>query len=379
MVADVVPNVLGSDNGGHTGWADAAVVVPWIVYLNYGDKRILHDQYESMTAWINFMKEKAGEDHLWDGDWHYGDWLSFDDSSPAYMGAYTTTDLIATAYFAYSTDLLSKIARVLGKEKDAKELEDLVRKIKIAFANEFITPNGRLVSHTQTAYTLALSMDLIPENLKEKVSKNLYKNVDEFKHITTGFLGTPLISQTLTDNGYLDMAYLLLNRKEYPSWLYPVTMGATTIWERWDGIKPDSTFQNPGMNSLNHYAYGAIGKWLYSTVAGIDIDENNPGYKNIIIRPQPGGGLTHARAELKTMYGLAASAWKFDEGQNSFEVTIPANTTATVYLPFDDINKVESDGKLISGADEFAIHVDEQKNQYLKLGSGTFKFSAIRP
>jgi alpha-L-rhamnosidase len=378
MVADVIPNVLGSDNGGHTGWADAAIVVPWTVYLNYGDKRILQDQYKSMTTWINFMKEKAGEDHLWDGDWHYGDWLSFDDSSPAYMGAYTETDLIATAYFAYSTTLMSKIARILDKDEDAKEYDSLSRKIKEAFNQEFLTPNGRLVSHTQTAYTLALAMDLIPENLREKVTKNFHKNVDTFKHITTGFLGTPLISQTLTDNGYLDMAYLLLNRKEYPSWLYPVTMGATTIWERWDGIKPDSTFQDAGMNSLNHYAYGAIGKWLYGTVAGIDIDEENPGYKNILIRPQPGGGLTHARAEIKTMYGLAASAWKFDGDQDSFEVTIPPNTTATVYLPFEDMKNVRSDGKLISESQEMVISYDTAKKPFLKLGSGSYKFDYLK-
>jgi alpha-L-rhamnosidase len=369
---------LGSDNGGHTGWADAAIVVPWTVYLNYGDKRILQDQYKSMTTWINFMKEKAGEDHLWDGDWHYGDWLSFDDSSPAYMGAYTETDLIATAYFAYSTTLMSKIARILDKDEDAKEYDSLSRKIKEAFNQEFLTPNGRLVSHTQTAYTLALAMDLIPENLREKVTKNFHKNVDTFKHITTGFLGTPLISQTLTDNGYLDMAYLLLNRKEYPSWLYPVTMGATTIWERWDGIKPDSTFQDAGMNSLNHYAYGAIGKWLYSTVAGIDIDEENPGYKNILIRPQPGGGLTHATAEIKTMYGLAASAWKFEEDQESFEVTIPPNTTATVYLPFEDMKNVRSDGKLISESQEMVISYDTAKKPFLKLGSGSYKFDYLK-
>jgi alpha-L-rhamnosidase len=378
MVSDVVPNVLGSDNGGHTGWADAAIVVPWTVYLNYGDERILLNQYESMKSWIQFMEKRAGEDLIWDGDWHYGDWLSFDDSSPAYMGAYTTTDLIATAYFAYSTGLLSKIERILGKEKNGEEHEDLVQKIKIAFANEFLTPNGRLVSDTQTAYTLALAMDLIPENLKEKVSKNFYKTVETFEHITTGFLGTPLISQTLTDNGQTDMAYILLNRKEYPSWLYPVTMGATTIWERWDGIKPDSTFQNPGMNSLNHYAYGAIGKWLYSTVAGIDIDESNPGYKNIIFKPQPGGGLTHAKSEIKTMYGLTASAWKFDENQKSFEVIIPPNTTATVYLPIKDIKNVRIDGKLISEGKEMTISYDTAKKPFLKLGSGSYKFVYIK-
>ncbi len=289
-VGDVIPNVLNGQ-GGHTGWGDAATVIPWTLYINYGDKRILEEQFESMKAWVLFMKEKAGEDYLWTGDSHYGDWLAFASNSSSYAGAYTETDLIATAYFAYSAMLTAKSAEIIGKTGDASELFELAEKIKSAFYDEFVTSNGRLVSNTQTAYTLALALDILPKNIRPKAGEYLFQNVDKFEHITTGFLGAPLINPMLTEFGHLDMAYLLLNRKEYPSWLYPITMGATTIWERWDGIKPDSTFQNKGMNSFNHYAYGAIGKWLYSTVAGIDTDEDNPGYKSIYNKTSAGRGI----------------------------------------------------------------------------------------
>ncbi len=377
QVNDVIPDVL-EGRGGHTGWADASVIVPWTVYLNYSDKKILENQYESMKAWIGFMKKRAGNDYIWVGDWHYGDWLSFDDDHPAYMGAYTETDLIATAYFAYSTTLLSKIANILDKPDDADEFAHLAEKIKQAFLKEFVTPNGRLVSHTQTAYTLALAMDLLPDSLHYKAAENLFHNVNRFKHITTGFLGTPHICRVLTDCHYLETAYMLLNRKEYPSWLYPVTMGATTIWERWDGIKPDSTFQTPAMNSLNHYAYGAIGKWLYSTVAGIDIDEENPGYKNIIINPRPGGGLTHARAALKTMYGLVSVEWKIENDLLNLHVIIPPNATATVYLPAKNLNDVKIEGKRIFDSNEIVILQDNQPRPSVKIGSGTYIFTCIQ-
>jgi alpha-L-rhamnosidase len=343
-VNDVIPDVLNG-GGGHTGWADAAVIIPWTVYLNYGDTRILEEQYESMKAWVGYMRKRAGEDFIWDGDWHYGDWLSFDDDHPAYMGAYTETDLIATAYFAYSATLLGRIAAILDNDEDAVYYDNLSRQIRKAFRHEFVTPAGRLVSNTQTAYTLALAFDLLPNELREQTAEYLYHNVNRFKHITTGFLGTPLICKTLTDNGYAEIAYFLLNRKEYPSWLYPVTMGATTIWERWDGIKPDTTFQNPGMNSLNHYAYGAIGQWLYSYVAGIKIDEKQPGLKNMLIEPLPGGGLTEARASLKTMYGSAFSSWKQKDDTILLKVTIPANSTAEVVFPAPGIESVHFHGK----------------------------------
>ncbi len=216
---------------------------------------------------------------------------------------------------------------------DAAYYYELSQKVKQAFNEEFVTPNGRVVANTQTAYTLALAFGLLDGETKAKAAEYLAKDVESFGHITTGFLGTPLISLTLTDQGRNDLAYHLLNRTEYPSWLYPVTMGATTIWERWDGQKPDSTFQTPGMNSFNHYAYGAIGKWLYQVVAGIGIDENQPGYKHVIIKPQPGGGLSHASATHESMYGTIASGWRLEGDQLEMDVVIPANTSATIHVP----------------------------------------------
>jgi alpha-L-rhamnosidase len=350
------------------------VVIPWVVYLNYGDERILETQYESMRSWIGYMEEHAGEDLIWqEGDWHWGDWLAYDASQSDYMGAYTTKDLIATAYFSYSSRLVSKTAAILGKEEDARYYAGLSDRVKEAFNREFVTPNGRLVAHTQTAYTLALAFGLLDEATALKSAEHLARDVKQFGHITTGFLGTPLISLTLTEHGMNDLAYLLLNRKEYPSWLYPVTMGATTIWERWDGQKPDSTFQTPGMNSFNHYAYGAIGKWLYQVVAGIGTDESRPGYKHILIHPRPGGGLTSARATHESMYGTIVSGWEIKEGTLSMEVEIPANTSASIHIPGRP-EEISINGKSLADTD---LDVESSNGEtVLKTGSGSYHIQA---
>jgi len=330
-VPHVIPAVFA--DGGATGWADASVAIPWTVYLDYADTNILRVQYPGMKKWIGYMVSHAGDDYIWQEDWHFGDWLSFDDNTPSYMGAYTTTDLIATAYFAQSTEIMQKVAGILGYKNDQLYFSDLHARIKKAFQDEFVTPNGRLVAHTQTAYTLALAFNLIDSARINQAAGYLARDIKSFHHITTGFLGTPLICQALTDNGYIDLAYNLLTRKEYPSWLYPVTMGATTIWERWDGIKPDSTFQDPGMNSFNHYAYGAIGKWMYEVIAGIGIDPDQPGYGNIIIHPRPGGGLTHAEAFHESMYGKISSGWTITDSLFVLDVVVPPNTRSSLYLP----------------------------------------------
>ncbi len=331
-VPDVIPDVRFG-RGGSTAWADAALIVPWTMYLAYGDKRILEEQYESMKGWVEYMRDRAGEDYLWTNDSHYGDWLAFASTSSSYPGATTEKDLIATAYFKYSSGLLAQIADIIGNKTDAEKYSNLSENIKKAFVHEFVTPAGRLISPTQTAYALALSFDLLPENLISSAAKYLADDVKKMGHLTTGFVGTPLLCISLSNHGYDDLAFMLLNRKEYPSWLYPVTQGATTIWERWDGQKPDGTFQTAGMNSFNHYAYGAIGEWLYTYVSGIKTDEKNPGYKHFFLEPHTGGGLTNAAAEFESMYGNIKSAWKIEGGNFIYEVEVPANTTATVILP----------------------------------------------
>lgn len=366
-IPHVIPNMLG--HGGATGWADAGVMIPWAMYLDYGDVSVLENQYESMKQWIGYMKLRAGEDLIWEGDPHFGDWLSFASTRSDYMGAYTLKDLIATAYYAYSSSIVAKVADILGNEKDAIFYRELSDKVRLAFNEEFVTPKGRLVAHTQTAYTLALAFDLLDEETTKKSAAYLAKDVEQFGHITTGFLGTPLISLTLTDIDRNDLAYNLLNRREYPSWLYPVTMGATTIWERWDGQKPDSTFQTPGMNSFNHYAYGAIGKWMYQVVAGIGIDEKNPGYKHILINPRPGGGLTSARATHQSLYGQIVSGWELEGEKLTMKVDIPANTSASIHIPGDpSAIEINSSGLPNSGMDYKNI----DGNTVVSTGSGTY-------
>lgn len=214
--------------------------------------------------------------------------------------------------------------------------------VKEAFIGEFVTPNGRLVSHTQTAYALALAFDLLPENLIPAAAGHLAGDVKKFGHLTTGFVGTPLLCKTLSDHGYEDLAFMLLTRKQYPSWLYPVTQGATTIWERWDGQKPDGSFQDVGMNSFNHYAYGAIGEWLYSYAGGISLDPENPGYRHFLLNPHPGGGLTYAHTSFDSIYGKIRSDWKIEGDELVYDVAIPANTTATVILPGQDARELGS-------------------------------------
>lgn len=377
-VPHVIPNVLslGAAEGASAsaGWADAAVVVPWTVYLCYGDTRILERQYDSMKAWVDYMARRAGESYFWNTDFTFGDWLAFNTTRSDYPGATTDKDLICQAYFARSTDLLQRTAEILEKRDDARKYADLLSKIKKVFQDEFVTANARLASNTQTAYSMALEFDLLPDAEQNRAAKRLADDVESFKHITTGFLGAPLICHALSDHGYFDQAYMLLNRKEYPSWLYPITKGATTIWERWDGLKPDGTFQDKGMNSFNHYAYGAIGEWLYRVVAGIDIDEQNPGYKHILVQPHPGGGLTHAKARHDSLYGPIESGWRLEENKLSVNVEIPPNTTATVTLPNAKLADVKESGKPLRESEMIADPHQDGDTVVMRVGSGRYSF-----
>jgi alpha-L-rhamnosidase len=376
----VIPNALSHETrkgaAASAGWADASVVVPWTVYQAYGDKRILQQQYPSMKAWVEYMRRAAGEKYIWSNGFSFGDWLAFATTNADYPGATTDKDLIQTAYFAWSTELLARTAQALGKKEDAAEYAGLEEKIKDAFEREFVTANGRLASNTQTAYALALAFELLPEPLRAGAAARLAADVRKFGHLTTGFLGTPVLCQTLSNYGYLDEAYMLLNRTEYPSWLYPVTQGATTIWERWDGQKPDGSFQDVGMNSFNHYAYGAIGDWMYRVVAGIEIDEAAPGYKHILIQPRPGGGLTFAQASVESMYGLVASGWKIADGKMTVKIRVPANTTATVRLPNAKLEEVSEGGKPLAGRADISRAQQTGDAVVMEVGSGEYVFES---
>ena len=342
---NVVPDVLNGA-GGATGWADVTTIIPWNMYLVYGDKDFLERQYPSMKAWVDYMTHNSVND-LWNKGRHFGDWLSYrspnDDGSDAITDKYE----IAQCFYAHSTQLLINAAKVLGKTDDARQYEELLKKIKDAYNHEYVTASGRLMSNTQTAYVLALQFDMLPEATRPVAAKYLADNIQMYNnHLTTGFLGTPYLCHVLSRFGYDDLAYKLLLQDTYPSWLYPVKKGATTIWERWDGIKPDGNFQASSMNSFNHYAYGAIGDWMYRVMAGIDTDPDYPGYKKIIIKPHPGGKLTYCKASLKTQYGIISVNWHIEDNKFKMDVVVPKNTTAAVFVPdADGKNYTEHDIK----------------------------------
>jgi alpha-L-rhamnosidase len=316
----VIPDVLAESQSGSSGWADAATIIPWQMYMAYGDQRVLEQQYPSMKAWVNFMRNNS-QNHLWSAGFHFGDWLFYRPDDDRFgISAVTDKSLITQCFYAHSTQMLINAAQILGNEGDVKEYSELLTNIKKSFVDEFVTPNGRLLSSTQTAYVLALHFDMLPKELRPRIAGMLVENIAAYNnHITTGFLGTPYICHVLTRFGYNDVAYKLLLQESYPSWLYPVNEGATTIWERWDGQKPDGTFQTTNMNSFNHYAYGAVGDWLYRVAAGLQ--EAAPGYKEIVVKPHLGGGFTHMEAELMTPYGKAGSEWKIQENQVVINVT----------------------------------------------------------
>lgn len=369
VVPMIIPNVFGGANGS-TGWADAATIIPWTMYKVYGDKRLLEDQYPSMKAWVEFMRSRA-KNNLWNNGSHFGDWLfySLEDDKEG-RSAITDKHLIAQCFYAYSTELMINTANVLGYTADAKEYTELLAGIKEAFVNEYMTPNGRLVSGSQTAYVLALHFNMLPAKLVPQAVDRLVQNIESYdNHLTTGFLGTPYLCHVLSQYGRSDVAYKLLLQKTYPSWLYPVTQGATTIWERWNGQRPDSTFENVEMNSFNHYAYGAIGDWMYRTMAGINADEQNPGYHHSIIRPVPGGDFKFVSATLDTYYGKIASAWKIENGELVLEVEVPVNTKSSVYIPAKNPSDISMDGKKMSG-----VHPVNEEHVVVELGSGKYTF-----
>ncbi len=345
----VIPNVLNRSDSGSSGWADVATIIPWDMYVAYADKGMLENQYPSMKKWVDYIISVSKND-LWNSGNHFGDWLFYrpnDDNDG--RAAVTDKYMIAQTFYAHSTQLLINAAKVLGKKEDEEKYTALIKKIKSAYVQEYMTPNGKLISNTQTAYVLALQFDMMPENLRQQAAQRLVDNVKSYgNHLTTGFLGTPYLCHVLSRFGYDNVAYDLLLQESYPSWLYPVKMGATTIWERWDGIKQDGSFQTADMNSFNHYAYGAIGDWMYKNIAGINPVADQPGYQEILIAPKPGGKLTSASAELETVYGTVKSSWTIIDGTFKLDVSVPANASATIILP-----KGEQKEKIGSGSHHY--------------------------
>ncbi|MBI5833238.1 MAG: family 78 glycoside hydrolase catalytic domain [Armatimonadetes bacterium] len=339
--------------GASAAWGDAIIVCPWTIYLCYGDQRILADYYEPMRRWLDWQTGTA-PDHLRPAG-GFGDWLQQDCNTPS--------EVIQTAWYAHGAALVAQVAQVLGRGEDAARYAALATDIRAAFQRAFVTDDGTIHGDTQCVYVLALAFDLLPEPQRPLAAARLAERLRERDvRISTGFVGTPYICAALADHGHLDLAYRLLLNDCYPSWGYSVKHGATTIWERWDGWTAEHGFQTPSMNSFNHYAYGAIGDWMYRVVAGLDSAE--PGYGRLRIAPRPGGGLTYARAELVTPHGPAKAAWAIDDGQLTLDVVVPTNAAATVVVPTSAPDRVVTDAEPGAVPGTFEV------------GSGEWRFTA---
>ena len=361
---DVAP-VSAFGGSGTAAWGDAGVICPWTIHTVYGDKRILESHYPTFVRWVEYLEEHSTD--LLRPAAGYGDWV------PA--GAETPKDVIATAYFARSTRIVARIARAIGKEGDAAKFEALFHRIKEAFNKAYVAEDGRVNGDTQTCYAMALLFDLLPEGKRAAAAARLASDIEARGwHVSVGFVGVASLLPALTAIGRTDVAYRLLEQETYPSWLYPVRHGATSIWERWNGWTAEKGLHDPAMNSFAHYAYGCVGEWLYSTVAGIET--NGPGYRRIIIRPRPGGTLTYAKASYRSINGEIVSAWRLDGARLEMDVTIPANTTATIHVPAKDAAGVTEGGKPAAGAEGLEFLRMEEGAAVYRAGSGTYRFEA---
>ncbi|GAB4460332.1 MAG: alpha-L-rhamnosidase [Armatimonadaceae bacterium] len=374
----VAPNTAVVPGDGGPAWADAGVICPWTIYLCYGDTKVLSDNYAAMQRFIAYLEETSRDQircYLgYPGFSGFGDWLALDGSGQTPGG--TPRDLLGTAFFGYSVQLMAKIAAILDKPQDAAHYEDLFQKIRTAFQKRFVTQEGLIYPGTQTAYVLALYFNLLTDEQRQPAAEMLVHEIRKRDYrLATGFTSSHYLPHVLTETGHLDVAYALLRQTRWPSWLYAVTQGATTIWERWDGWTEDKGFQDAGMNSFNHYAYGAIGAWMYQTVAGIDVDTEQPGYRHIVMRPRIGGGLTYAGARLLSPYGWIESRWELHPvGELEWRVTVPVNTRATVFVPCG-ANATVSEGGLPAEGSEGVSYLKrtDDANVYA-LQSGAYRF-----
>lgn len=369
---------------GVPAWGDAGAFVPWCVYRNYGDKRMLAEHFESARRWIDWIHE-SNPDLLWKnmrGN-DYGDWLNADtlqlEGWPA-SGAAMPKEVFATAFFARSTEMVAQMAEVIGRDKEARQYKSLAAEIRAAFNRAYVSPDGRIAGDTQAGYAIALHFDLLPEELRPAAAEHMARGFERYNGlISTGFHSTICLMRELTRRGYNDRAYQLISNRDMPSWGYAIDHGATTIWERWDGYVEGRGFQNPGMNSFAHYALGSVGEWMMRTIAGINPDPDVPAYKRFILQPSPGGGLTWASGFYHSIHGRIACAWRIEGSRITVHVTVPANTTATLYLPTTDSASVI---EVIEGAAPAAeadgvrqIRTSANAVVY-QIGAGRYRFEA---
>ncbi len=367
----VVPQIFGKDAYGSAAWGDAAVIVPWTLYQVTGDERVLREQYPSMRAWLRYVGGNAPEGVV-EGGFHFGDWLGLDAPSGSYVGS-TDKSLIATAFYAHTARLTRKAAEVLGYEKDAQELRNLQRFVVRAFRREFITPTGRLAVRTQTAYALTLHFELAEEEHRARMARDLVALIQESDgHLTTGFVGTPYLCLALSEAGYHDVAGQVFLKSDYPGWLYPITKGATTMWEHWDGIKPDGSFWSRDMNSFNHYAYGSIGEWMMRALAGIDMAE--PGYRQLLLHPRPIEGLSFVRAWQMTPAGRTRCEWRLEDGQATVTCRVPVGLTAVLVLERADLRQVTESERRLAEVPGVNRAWQSEDDVMLELSAGKFTF-----
>ena len=344
-VPDVVP-VCNYPGDASTAWADAATVIPWNVYLHSGDKGILRRQYARMKGWVDYMKRQDDADggaRLWRTGTHYADWLALDGNVPGGVFGATDPNYIASAYYYYSTTVVARAARILGRDEDAKFYARLADEIRDAFQREYFTPGGRLAVDTMTGYVVAMYFGLAPAGAFERMRQGLLNRLQKnFYHLETGFVGTPYLCRVLSENGMNDLAYHLLLEKGYPGWLYEVLMGATTVWERWNSVEPDGRISGTEMNSLNHYSYGSIVEWMFRDMLGINPLEDGAGFKRFRVAPKPNYQIGSARAVLNSAAGRIESEWKLEDGRLSFRFAVPFDTEAEIILPDADAEAIRS-------------------------------------
>lgn len=351
----VVPDVLSTPSSPTALWSDVAVSLPWTLYREYGDPRILAEAYPSMTAFIRQVADLLDENGLWSSGFQYGDWLDPDAPADNPAGGKTDRHLVAAAYLCRTTREMADTASVLEQPDDAAEFRALADRVRNAFLNEYVSANGRVANETATAYALAIAFDILDESQRAHAGDRLAAIVAAAGYrISTGFAGTPLVTDALSSTGHLDAAYLLLLETGCPSFLYPVTMGATTIWERWDSIRPDGSINPSGMTSLNHYALGAVVDWMHRTIGGLTPVE--PGYSRMRIAPRPGRGVTSAVLRHTTVHGDVLVDWRIVDGEGRVLVTIPDGTTAEVELPLHPDAAVF---EIVAGSHEWNYPVDD--------------------
>ena len=351
-------NWVGLPNlGGSAGWADAGIVIPYTMWRVYGDRRILERHYGAMVKWVDWIERHNPSGlRLNQLANNYGDWLCI--PSDTSFGTHSPMkNLLATACWADDCAKLARIARELGHDADAARFSAMFEKVRAAFQREWVRPDGRIVTDTQTGYLLALAFDLLPPDLRAAAAGHLVADIESLGwHLSTGFIGISHLNPQLTLAGHADVAYRLLLQDTYPSWLYPVKHGATTIWERWNGWTHEDGFFNPHMNSFNHYSLGSVGEWLFRHVAGVELDPEVPGYRRFLLRPHPGAGLNFARAYYRTLHGEIRSEWTLEGDRFTWRVVIPPNTTARVFIPSETEAGLETDGLALAGREgDYAV------------------------